>query len=151
MGTRRSWLRDTVAPWLRILTVSGDRSMTMEEKARLITEVNGPVTLKTTIPPYRWRWQRMVAAETLEAARPAMLTLINRTYITAMVTTEHLIGRLQEATEQTREQILGTCRSASSSRSLRPNQPLRTAKTTAIEHNTARALRVPQTETGSRT
>lgn len=54
-------LRETAAQWMRMLTITADRSLSMSEQARLISEVNGPVRLDVTLRPYRWPWQRAVA------------------------------------------------------------------------------------------
>lgn len=101
-----SWLRDTAAAWLRTLTVAGDRSRTLEQQGRLLEEVNGPARLRVKLRRFRWPWQRAVADETLQAAGAAAGDLLNRHLITAMLTTEHLIARLRQATGQSREQIL---------------------------------------------
>ena len=99
-------LRETAARWMRLLTITADRSLSMSEQARLISEVNGPVKLDVTLRPYRWPWQRAVASEVLDAAGTAALTSLNWRIIAARLTTEHLIHRLSEATGESREQIL---------------------------------------------
>jgi hypothetical protein len=99
-------LRETAASWMRMLTVTGDRSMTMPEQAGMITEVNGPVQLSVRLRPYRWPWQRAVARQVLDAAGTAALTTLNWHLNAARLTTEHLIHQLSEATGKSRQEIL---------------------------------------------
>jgi hypothetical protein len=99
-------LRETAASWMRMLTVTGDRSMTMPEQARLITEVNGPVQLSVRLRHYRWPWQRAVARQVLDTAGTAALTTLNWHLNAARLTTEHLIRQLSEATGKSRQEIL---------------------------------------------
>jgi hypothetical protein len=99
-------LRDTVGQWIRMLTITADRSLSMPEQAQLISDVNGPVALNIKLRPYRWPWQRTVANEVLDAAGTAALTLLNWHLNAARLTTEHLIHRLSEASGESREQIL---------------------------------------------
>ncbi|GGK98379.1 hypothetical protein Sme01_62110 [Sphaerisporangium melleum] len=102
------WLRETTAQWIRILTVTGDRSLSMHEQSHLISEVNGPIQLKIRLRPYRRRWQRAVAGEVLDATEVSTRTTLNRYLLASTLTTGHLIGRLHEATGESREQILQT-------------------------------------------
>lgn len=105
-GDRMGVLRETAAKWMRMLTIMADQSLPISEQARLISDVNGPVQLDVTLPPYRWPWQRAVAGEVLNAAGTAAGTTLNWHIHAARLTTEHLIHRLREATGEAREQIL---------------------------------------------
>lgn len=105
-GKPRSWLRDTMSAWLCILTVSGDRSLSLEQRAELLTEVNGPVRLNVKLRRFIWPWQRAAVDEALDATGTAALDALNGYLIAAMLSHEHLIARLGQATGQTREQLL---------------------------------------------
>ncbi|MEV6983208.1 hypothetical protein AB0M95_18375 [Sphaerisporangium sp. NPDC051017] len=100
------WFRETTERWLRILTITGDRSLSMEERPRLISKVNGPIDLNPRLRPYRFAWQRAVAAEALDASTIAARTTLNQYLQASLLTTGLLIGRLQQVTGESREQIL---------------------------------------------
>jgi hypothetical protein len=98
--------RETAAQWMRMLTIMGDKSLSISEQSQLIREVNGPVRLNVRLRSYRWPWQRSVADEVMDACATATLTAMNKHFITARLATEHLIHRLSEATGESREEIL---------------------------------------------
>ena len=89
-----------------MLTVTGDKSLSMSEQARLISEVNGLVRLNVKLRPYRWPWQCAIANEVLNAAGIATLTAMNWYFNVAGLATDHLIHRLAEATGESRARIL---------------------------------------------
>lgn len=98
--------REIAAQWMRIMTITADKSLSMSEQAQLIAEVNGPVQLNVKLRPYRWPWQRSLAKEVMDASGVAALTAINWQLNTARVATEHLVDRLSKATGESREEIM---------------------------------------------
>ncbi|MFE0152820.1 hypothetical protein ACFWY5_37145 [Nonomuraea sp. NPDC059007] len=101
-----SMWRDAAAQWMRMLTIMGDKSLSIDEQAQLIHEVNGSVQLNVKLRPYRWPWQRSIASEVMDACGTATLTAMNKHFITARLATEHLIHRLSAVTGESRAEIL---------------------------------------------
>ncbi|WP_431920783.1 hypothetical protein [Nonomuraea jabiensis] len=98
--------REAVARWIRQLTIVLDTSLTDQEQARLIGEVNGPVEFTIQLPPYRWAWQQAVARDVMEAAAEAGMAALNEHLNPAMETTRYLLERLSEATGRPREDLM---------------------------------------------
>ncbi|GII92243.1 hypothetical protein [Sinosporangium siamense] len=99
-------LREMTAQWIRLLTVTGDKSLSRQEQIDLIHEVNGPIVLDVPIGRYRSAWDQAIADEVLDAAGTAALAMLNWRVNAARLCTDHLVKRLSEATGESREQIL---------------------------------------------
>ncbi|GAA2417542.1 hypothetical protein GCM10010404_90130 [Nonomuraea africana] len=98
--------RESVARWIRQLTIVFDTSLTAQEQARMIGEVNGPVKFTIQLPSYRWPWQRAVARQVMDATGKASMAALNEHLNPAMETTRYLLERLSEATGRPREDLM---------------------------------------------
>lgn len=86
-----------MSKWLRILTVTDDRSLSMEQRAQLLTEVNGPVRLNVKLRRFPRPWQRATVDEALDAAGTAALDVLNG-YLIAALMMANSSGRLRRST-----------------------------------------------------
>ncbi|MEV4080260.1 hypothetical protein AB0J43_08225 [Nonomuraea fuscirosea] len=98
--------REAVAHWMRHLTIVFDASLSEQEQADLIDEINGPVHFVVDLPSYRWPWQRAVAREVMDAACHGAVNELNERLNPALETTLYLLDRLSGATGRPRQDLM---------------------------------------------
>lgn len=91
---------------MRHLTIVFDASLSEQEQADLIDEINGPVHFTIELPPYRWPWQRAVAREVMDATCRGAMNELNERLNPALETTLYLLDRLSDVTGRPRQDLM---------------------------------------------